>query len=228
MRERGRSLELARTLGAMPQPKKQGTAKRSATTKRASATTRASSAKRASSPKRASTSKRATTGKRTATTRQSTAPKRATTAAADDPLRRLNTLLDALTKSVMLTGDRIQEVVDDAVKRGRLTRTDAEDLVQRLISLGRQQTEDVISDIEQLLGRGVSQGGDRVLRHVDKARRAVGIGTFPILGYDDLSAGQINERLSDLTPAQLRKVRDHEKRNANRKSVLQAIERKLK
>ena len=183
----------------MPQPKKQGTAKRATSTKRSS------TAKRAA-PKR------------------SAAPK----PAPDDPLSRLSTLRDALTKSVMLTGDRIQEVVDDAVKRGRMTRTDAEDLVQRLISLGRQQTKDVISDIEQLLGRGASTGGDRVLRHVDEARRAVGIGTFPILGYDDLSAGQVNERLTDLTPAQLRKVRDHEKRNANRKSVLQAIERKLK
>jgi hypothetical protein len=171
----------------MPQPKKQGTAKRATTKKRAT-------------PKPTS----------------------------DDPLKRLAGLRDALTKSVMLTGDRIQEVVDDAVRRGRMTRTDAEDLVQRLISLGRQQTEDAISDIEQLLGRGAGAGSDRVLRHVDKARRAVGIGTFPILGYDDLSAGQITERLSDLTPAQLRKVRDHEKRNANRKTVLAAIERKLK
>jgi hypothetical protein len=127
----------------------------------------------------------------------------------------------------MLTGDRIQEVADDAVARGRMTRSDAEDLVQRLITLGRKQTEDAISDLEQLLGRGASTGGDRVLRQVDRARRAVGIGSFPILGYDDLSAAQVTDRLSDLTPAQLRKVRDHEKRNANRKSVLQAIERKL-
>jgi hypothetical protein len=190
----------------MPQPKKQGTAtKRSATT-----TKRTSSAKR--------TTKRAST----------TTKRAAAKPPADDSLARLNGLRDALTKGVMLTGDRIQEVVDDAVKRGRMTRSDAEDLVQRLISLGRKQTEDLIGDIEQLLGRGASTGGDRVLRHVDKARRAVGIGTFPILGYDDLSAAQVTERLADLTPAQLRKVRDHEKRNANRKSVLQAIERKLK
>ena len=203
----------------MPQPKKQGTAtrKRSTTPKRASSTT-----KRASS-----TTKRASsTTKRAASTTKRAAP--APKPAADDAIRRLAGLRDALTKSVMLTGDRIQEVVDDAVKRGRMTRTDAEDLVQRLISLGRQQTEDAISDIEQLLGRGAATGGDRVLRHVDKARRAVGIGTFPILGYDDLSASQITDRLGDLTPAQLRKVRDHEKRNANRKSVLGAIERKLK
>jgi hypothetical protein len=188
----------------MPQPKKQGTA-----TKRSTTTKRSSSAKR-------------TATKRAATKRAAPKPQ------ADDPLAPLNHLRDSLTKGVMLTGDRIQEVVDDAVKRGRMTRSDAEDLVQRLISLGRKQTEDLIGDIEQLLGRGASTGGDRVLRHVDKARRAVGIGSFPILGYDDLSAAQITDRLTDLTPAQLRKVRDHEKRNANRKSVLQAIERKLK
>ena len=197
----------------MPQPKKQGTA-----TKRSASTT-----KRASSAKRSTAAKRSTTAKRASTTKRA-APK----PASDDAVARLNLLRDTLTKGVMLTGDRIQEVVDDAVKRGRMTRSDAEDLVQRLISLGRKQTEDLIGDVEQLLGRGATTGGDRVLRHVDKARRAVGIGTFPILGYDDLSAGQINERLGDLTPAQLRKVRDHEKRNANRKSVLQAIERKLK
>jgi polyhydroxyalkanoate synthesis regulator phasin len=193
----------------MPQPKKQGTA-----TKRSTTTKRSSSAKRTAT-KRAAT-------KRTATKRAAPKPQ------ADDSLVRLNHLRDSLTKGVMLTGDRIQEVVDDAVKRGRMTRSDAEDLVQRLISLGRKQTEDLIGDIEQLLGRGASTGGDRVLRQVDKARRAVGIGSFPILGYDDLSAAQVSDRLTDLTPAQLRKVRDHEKRNANRKSVLQAVERKLK
>jgi len=193
----------------MPQPKKQGTA-----TKRSTTTKRSSSAKRTAT-KRAAT-------KRAATKRAAPKPQ------ADDSLARLNHLRDSLTKGVMLTGDRIQEVVDDAVKRGRMTRSDAEDLVQRLISLGRKQTEDLIGDIEQLLGRGASTGGDRVLRQVDKARRAVGIGSFPILGYDDLSAAQVSDRLTDLTPAQLRKVRDHEKRNANRKSVLQAVERKLK
>jgi polyhydroxyalkanoate synthesis regulator phasin len=201
----------------MPQPKKPAPAKRASTTKRSSTTKkRPTAAKRtnSSAPRTG-----ATTANRASATPQ---------AASADALSRLTGLRDMLTKSVMLTGDRIQEVVDDAVSRGRLTRTDAEDLVQRLISLGRQQTEDIIGDLEQLLGRGTSTSGDRVLQQVDKARRAVGIGTFPILGYDDLSAGQVVDRLGDLTPAQLRKVRDHEKRNANRKSILQAIERKLK
>ena len=51
---------------------------------------------------------------------------------------------------------------------------------------------------------------------------------FPILGYDDLTAAQVTGRLGDLAPAELRKVRDYERRNANRKSVLAAIEQKLK
>jgi hypothetical protein len=37
----------------------------------------------------------------------------------------------------------------------------------------------------------------------------------------------VTKRLGGLTPAQLRKVRDHERRNGKRKSVLGAIERKL-
>jgi len=48
-----------------------------------------------------------------------------------------------------------------------------------------------------------------------------------VLGYDELNAAQISDRLGDLTPAQLRKVRDYERRNANRKSVLTAIEKAL-
>jgi hypothetical protein len=50
---------------------------------------------------------------------------------------------------------------------------------------------------------------------------------FPITAYDDMTAAQVQGRLTELTPAQLRKVRDHERRNANRKSVLNAIEQKL-
>ena len=52
--------------------------------------------------------------------------------------------------------------------------------------------------------------------------------SFPISLYEDLNVGEIKARLADLTPAELRKVRDYERRNANRKGVLSAIESKLK
>ena len=66
------------------------------------------------------------------------------------------------------------------------------------------------------------------LAQVDRARRTAGVGpNFPITAYDDLTADQVTSRLGTLTPAELRKVRDHERRNANRKTVLNAIESKL-
>jgi polyhydroxyalkanoate synthesis regulator phasin len=164
--------------------------------------------------------------KKTAAAKQPSAAKRPTPAPAapDDLAANLTALRERLVSSLTLTTDRLQDAVDDAVRRGRMTRRDAEDLLATLVSAGRAQTEALLADVEQLLGRGA---GDAVLRTVDKARRRVGVGTFPILGYDDLTAAQVTKRLSALTPAQLRKVRDHERRNGGRKTVLAAVERKL-
>jgi polyhydroxyalkanoate synthesis regulator phasin len=143
----------------------------------------------------------------------------------------LTTLRDTLRKGVVLTADGVKATLDDAVKRGRITRKDATELSQSLLSAGRSQADGFRSDLEQLLGRGRSQAAqssDRVLREVDRARRRVGVGpSFPITLYDELSAAQVQSRLGDLTPAQLRKVRDYEKRHDARKSVLAAIEKKL-
>jgi hypothetical protein len=137
-----------------------------------------------------------------------------------DQIRSLLNPVDA----VLLTRDRLQEVVDDAVRRGRMTRSDATDLMQEIFSRGRRTTEDLFSEVDGLLGGPT----DRVRREVDRARRATGIGSsFPISGYEALTAAQVQARLEDLTPAQLRKVRDYERRNANRKTVLATIENRL-
>ena len=150
---------------------------------------------------------------------------------------------------VMLTRDRIEEVVNEAVERGRMTADDAQSIVQGLVKRGREQTDSVMSDLEGLLqGRQAAVGrvrkqvsdaargatkrareqADPVLAQADRARRAAGVGpSFPILGYDDLTAAQVQSRLDGLSPAELRKVRDYEKRNANRKSVLDAVQSKL-
>jgi hypothetical protein len=141
---------------------------------------------------------------------------------------------------VVLTTERIQEVLDDAAERGRVTRSDANDLAAQLIARGRQQTDQLLSDIERVLGRGRQQSWpasvgsrwsesiDLIVRSADRARRTVGVGqTFPILGYDDLTAAQVQARLAGLSPAELRKVREYERRHANRKSVLAAIDKSL-
>jgi polyhydroxyalkanoate synthesis regulator phasin len=195
----------------MPQPKKPGTP--------AATRTRAAAA-----PKR-----------KPATARpKPSAPKpTAVPTTSGEVVANLAALRERLVSSLTITTDRLQDAVDDAVRRGRMTRKDAEDLLATLVSAGRAQSEALLADVEQLLGRGTGvraravDSGDAVLRKVDRARRRVGAGTFPILGYDDLTAAQITKRLGDLTPAELRKVRDHERRGQGRKSVLAAIERKL-
>ena len=161
---------------------------------------------------------------------------------------------------VMLSRDRIEEALDDAVERGRMTRKDAQELATSLYSRGRKQTDDLLKDLEQLMGRGRSglesrttstrdrsvdaasaarrsvdkaadtarKAADPLLAQADRARRAVGVGpSFPITGYDNLTATQVAGRLETLTPAELRKVRDYEKRRANRKTVVDAIEERL-
>ena len=137
---------------------------------------------------------------------------------------------------VLLTRERIQATLDDAVERGRMTRTDAADLAAALFERGKRQTDDFLADVEQLLGRSRGQLDETTADLVRRTRRAAGSAdrvlrslgsSFPIDGYDDLTAAQVTGRLGDLSPAELRKVREYERRNANRKSVLAAVEQKL-
>ncbi len=74
-------------------------------------------------------------------------------------------------------------------------------------------------DLESLLDRGAQ---------ADRARRVAGVGpSFPITGYDGLTAAQVQDRLGTLNAAELRKLCDHECRHAHRKPVLAPIESKL-
>lgn len=163
----------------------------------------------------------------------------------DEALRtNISQLRDLLAGGVVLTAQRVQEAMDDAVARGRLTRDDAEQLVQGLVTTGRQQAFDLMAEVENLFDRGRTdlddaarkvrdtavKSGDKALRGADKVRRVAKIPSpsgFPIAGYDDLTAAAIAERLEDLGPAELRKVRDYEARNANRKSVLAKLDKAL-
>ncbi len=141
---------------------------------------------------------------------------------------------------VVLTRDRIQQTLDEAAERGRVTRTDANMLVSELVRRGRQQTGGLLAEIEQLLDRGRDQIGsvtrrardsgsvEKIVRGADRARRSAGVGPgLPILGYDELTSTQVCEQLGALSPAELRKLHEHERRHANRKSVLDAVERAL-
>lgn len=127
----------------------------------------------------------------------------------------LSELVDPLGL-VMLTRERIEDALEDAVSRGRVTADDAQDLVTSLVERGRRQTNDLLGELEQRVG-GI--GG----------RPAPDAGAqLPIAGYDGLTAAEVTRRLDGLDPEQLRRVRVHERADANRKTVLAAIDKRLK
>jgi hypothetical protein len=106
--------------------------------------------------------------------------------------------------AMVITRERLQDTLDDAVRRGRMTRDDAADL------------------LAEILRRAISAPTEKVIRRVTGAADE-----FPIGDYDELTAAQIVSRLGDLEPLALRRVREYERRNANRKTVLAALDAKL-
>jgi polyhydroxyalkanoate synthesis regulator phasin len=227
---------------------KKSTARKGSTASRKSGTARKSTARKSTARK--------STARRSTTSRSS----RATTGLD----KSVENFRESLERSLTLSRDRVQEVMDDAVRRGRMQRKDAEKVVSDLVSRSRKQRDAMLKDLEKLVNqarkevsgratpvrksatsaalrarhevdraggrtaRAVRDAADPALAQADRLRRRAGVsGSFPITAYDQLTAAQVKTRISDLTPAELRKVRDYEKRNQGRKGVISNIEKKL-
>lgn len=81
---------------------------------------------------------------------------------------------DALDKSVTISRERLQEVVDDAVRRGRMTRGDAEDLVGRLVTRGREQADDIIGQLDAVISQLRDAGTEAAAQPRRTATNAAG------------------------------------------------------
>jgi polyhydroxyalkanoate synthesis regulator phasin len=148
---------------------------------------------------------------------------------------------DAVSRG-RVTADDAQDLITGLVERGRKQTNDVMADLEHLLGRGRGQIEDrtetarksgstaarrARKQVEDATSRAREQA-DPVLAQADRARRAAGLGpSFPITGYDELTVAQVQARLADLSPAELRKVRDYERRHANRKTVLDGIGDKL-
>jgi polyhydroxyalkanoate synthesis regulator phasin len=156
---------------------------------------------------------------------------------------RIETALDEVVKRGRMTRDDAQQLGQALFTLGRQQTDDVLKDLEQLLGKGRSRIEDSTGSVRNRsvdaargARRSVGQAADRarkaadpLLVQADRARRVAGVGpSFPISSYDDLTAAQINSRLDTLTPAELRKVRDYERRRGNRKSVLETIETKLK
>jgi hypothetical protein len=223
------------------------------TSSRASGGAKKASAKRSAAAKKGGAARgRQQKAQKTARTTARTATKPAKAAGVE--AKTVAEFREALRKNlikptgmVLLSRERIEEALHQS---GKVSPKDARGIASDLVKRGRKETNDVLKDLENLVGKGrrdVSKRASRVrkqaetarvratrkaspaLAQADRVRRAAKVGgNFPISFYEDLTVTEIKSRLGDLTPAELRKVRDHERRNANRKGVLSAIESKLR
>jgi polyhydroxyalkanoate synthesis regulator phasin len=156
--------------------------------------------------------------------------------------QRIEEALDEVVKRGRMTRDDASQLGQALFTVGRQQTDDVLKDLEQLLGRGRSQLEERTENVRgrsldaaRGARRSVGQAADAARKaadplivQADRARRVAGVGpAFPITGYDDLTAAQINARLATLTPAELRKIRDYERRRGNRKSVLDAIETKL-
>jgi hypothetical protein len=156
--------------------------------------------------------------------------------------QRIEEALEEVVKRGRMTRDDATQLGQALLVLGRQQTDDVLKDLEQLLGRGRTRLEgrtgnvrersvDAARGARRSVGRTAAAArtaADPLLVQADRARRVAGVGpAFPITSYDDLTAAQIQSRLDTLTPAELRKVRDYERRRGNRKSVLEAIEHKL-
>ena len=79
----------------------------------------------------------------------------------------------------------------------------------------------------------VTDKSEEVLKQTEKATKEVELrtavfGALKTTNYDELSVEQISRKLDGLSTEELGKVREFEKRNKNRETLIDQLDRKIK
>ena len=124
-----------------------------------------------------------------------------------------------------------QETLDGVVREVRDQAESNRALTQELVERAEQQrgayralvgqTVDAYAELLYAPLSYYKQGLRAVEGEIDRA-------SFPISGYDELNVGEIAKQVDRLTAAQIREVREYEKRNKNRETLIDQLDRNLK
>ena len=103
---------------------------------------------------------------------------------------------------------------------------------QQAARQGLQATEQVARQGLRVAEEATEQT-DMILRQTEKATkeaelRTAVFGALKTADYDELSVAEISKRLDGLSAEQLRKVREYEKQNKNRETLIEQIDRKIR
>ena len=116
-------------------------------------------------------------------------------------------------------------------------------ITQQATQQGLEATEQVarqgLQATEQVARQGLriaeeaTEQTDEVLRQTEKATkeaelRTAVFGALQTTNYDELSVAEVSRRLDGLSTEQLRKIREYEKQNKNRETLIEQIDRKIR
>jgi hypothetical protein len=121
----------------------------------------------------------------------------------------------------------VQEVFGGAVREVRHQAESNRVLTRELVERAEMQRD----AFRTLVGESVDAYTDLLyapLAYYKQGLRLVESEGFPIAGYDELNVKEIGDRLDGMTAAEIRTVREYEKRNKNRETLIEQFDRKLK
>ena len=103
---------------------------------------------------------------------------------------------------------------------------------QQAARQGLQATEQVARQGLRVAEEATEQT-DEILRQAEKATREAELrtavfGALQTANYDELTVAEISERLDGLSIEELKKVREYEKHNKNRETLIEQIDRKIR
>jgi hypothetical protein len=161
-----------------------------------------------------------------------------------DTTRRINKTAERLAKT---SGDSYKTVIDHMVARQERNVRFGQEMIGGTVREIRHQAESNRALTQELVERAEMQRdafrtlvGESVdaytelmyapLAYYRQGLRLVeseGTG-FPIAGYDELNVKEIGDRLDGMSAAEIRTVREYEKRNKNRETLIEQFDRKLR
>ncbi len=103
---------------------------------------------------------------------------------------------------------------------------------QQAARQGLEATEQVVRQGLRV-AQEATEHTDEVLRHTEKATkkaelRSAVFGALKTANYEELTVDEISGRLEGLTTEELGKVREYEKKNKNRETLIEQIDRKIR
>jgi hypothetical protein len=163
-----------------------------------------------------------------------------------ETMKRANRTAERLAKT---SGDSYRMIIDHMValqeRNAKFTREMFDGTVREIrqqAESNRALTRELVERAESqrdafqaLVGEAVDTYSDFIYAPLAYYRQGLRLvesevaGTgFPISGYDEMNVREISNRLNGLSAAEIRTVREYEKRNKNRDTLIEQLDRKLR